>query len=263
MKLSSQLIDHYSSYAKRWLVDLGYHNHGNGYGARPLLRPSRLNPKRARRLVQLCKLPPNAWLLWARTWSWIDCLLMTSFPKDVIYRCDWYFCLLGRFVDQSIKTNDPRIGVTECVKFWKEFVSHLRWRIFGKIAHPLTGEKLSDFSRYPQPYYSDECGDEYATTVLYDRNRRPTRHQVSRWCRLASTRGLPVGWNQKESLTKHQNTLLRPPECEFTDELEVYSRKAGAELLTFVDRFFKEDATAHCSVSNSACFEYSREEGGR
>jgi hypothetical protein len=67
------------------------------------------------------------------------------------------------------------------------------------------------------------------------------------------------------ALEDHEKALCESPEP--TDEdlqtLEKYSEAAALSIMSHVPSKYWERKTGHISISNSACYEYSRGEGGR
>lgn len=94
-----------------------------------------------------------------------------------------------------------------------------------------------------------------------------TREEKVFYRLLSDKRGLPAGDNltKQLALDKHLRTLTKGDNLSFSQEADLvqYSGMAAEAIKRHVKGFWFEKKTGHVSVSNSACWEMSRDYGGK
>lgn len=108
------------------------------------------------------------------------------------------------------------------------------------------------FKRFPQP----------PNDRIYSVGVRPSRLEVEHWTTLAQSRFLPPGSDRKAALDTHRDTLSKQPEVQWTSQQEELVDVAIRRLRGWVPGW-KNEPSPHLSISNSACFECSRKDGGK
>jgi hypothetical protein len=174
---------------------------------------------------------------------------------DEVFRfiCRWWVLSTHNIIEH--KTTN-QVG-----KMWKSFTK----AIFDEASDNLViGRRLLDLSPYPRIPEGTWLDKLSSKAELDD-------FEINLCYLLTSTRVLPCGdWQtQEEALYKHIETLSEPPD-EFNGSEEVQFRAAAYSAAADIrdklsDRKldFLGQQNAHMSISNSSCFESTRDTGGR
>jgi hypothetical protein len=186
------------------------------------------------------------------------------------------FIKLWRSIDTclALSFEAETASVTRFKTAWWTNIARLVIR--HKSVH-YAGKSWARFARYCELYY----GGAIEPTPIWEASwpRLPedtwmtkspgelSRRDIASWSILVSTRGLPSGDHVTEqiALEAHAEALLE--DRRLSDAklvlLDQAARIAGERVKRNVRHTFFERKSGHISISNSACYEFSRSEGGR
>jgi len=188
-------------------------------------------------------------LKFLKVWRWIDTVLSLSFPTDnrsiERFKVTWWIHCVHDVCTTS--------SVHRICKKWSKFSLYVLLKYGGSIQPEP--KWLSWFPPLPS-----DCWMDKAACELTNVERAYSRILIDK-------RGFPAGDDvtAEEALQAHTQTLTKNLVLsqEHRDTLRKYSRLSALEILKSVGKAAFKRKTGHISITNSACLESSRGQGGR
>jgi len=184
-----------------------------------------------------------------RVWQWVDTCLCLAFERETeattSFKIKWWKIMVHDIVSSNT--------VHYACKKWGKFSLYLILHFGGSIQ--------------PLPIWEDWFPRLPEGTWMVKKPESLTREEKARCRLLSDKRGLPAGDKVTVgiALSSHLAALTKGDTLSPSQEadLVMYSGMAAQSIKdNLKDNWFKEK-TGHISLSNSACFENTREEGGK
>jgi hypothetical protein len=193
--------------------------------------------------------PASVILKFNKIWRGIDTCLVLAFPTETkattAFKAKWW-AIIARLVNQHRSTHFA-------AKEWKQFANWIYLHFGGSIQ--------------PLPSWKESWPELPEGTWLLKQPGTLSREELLRSHLVSNTRVLPCGdgITANEALEKHWDALCNNPEPSATDlaTLEQYARITAKSIKECIPEAQWARNTGHISISNSACYESTRSEGGR
>lgn len=184
-----------------------------------------------------------------RVWVAVDSCMTLAFPFETkqvtCFRVKWFV----RLAEEVVRYHSTH----PAAKLWKGFSKFLLLHFGGAIT--------------PEPVWDQTWPSLPEGTWMAKPPGELTRAESAHWACMISTRTLPPGDRlaAEEALEAHAKALCdrAPPSAADLALLYEYSRKAAAQIRTWIPEGFWARRTGHISISNSGCYEAARSAGGR
>lgn len=213
--------------------------------------------------VKLARLPEKQLHRLAQTWLGIEDSLLTSTPEALVFPDSRF--LIYKMWKWTMSLGAHHGGPTHVIRLWKEWTNWIkRLSLKSSWQHPPPTE--CPFRRPDGTFSTKYLSGAWLWLADVVQNGIRFKTSGTRLSHLISTRGLPAP--QKSDFLKevnlHGSIICKPTPLPTAPERRLLSgigRRIGKMCRGLAPRDLKSQA--HISVSNSACVENPRRQGGR